>query len=386
METKDLLQTFTILAGVLGTVAAFYSGFIRYRKEKQIDMFRENIKSLFSEKRDEVLGAVATLGIYKSRNEYEKNVIDVLINRLYGELDYDVTNAIADVLSQYNNADEFNYIFKRLIEINRNYFVQTYPIGSRKTDLETSFNKLNKELKEIGEKIKSEPGSKDELYEARVKLIAKRYDEIQQQGYVHEVKLKWHKVIMADTLGLLLYKAKLQNQSENLRLNFHQNDFNYAYHSGYDLVNSSFKNVAFGRGSLDEIKMRNVTIKDSTFDYSWFRKCRFTGGTIDSTLMTVQEMVEVVFEDVSFNDTFFIGVRFVNCRFKNCTGLQPLHFHKTAWNGLEIEGCSFTPDQIAATEETSVKAAIENSSMTTLRKGELLKVLSEISKPLVPAS
>ena len=73
-----MIEFIGIILGFAGTLYTGYMGYRKYLDEKQFTYFRENIKNLFVKNKDELLAAIAILGVYKNRKEYKKSTIDIL--------------------------------------------------------------------------------------------------------------------------------------------------------------------------------------------------------------------------------------------------------------------------------------------------------------------
>jgi hypothetical protein len=85
------------------------------------------------------------MSVFKKDARFEKHTTNVLLSRLYTELDYDITNAICGALIQYSNRRELLDISSEILNINRNFFVQTSPVNQMISDLDRSWSALNAE-------------------------------------------------------------------------------------------------------------------------------------------------------------------------------------------------------------------------------------------------
>lgn len=101
------------LVYVIGIISGIASALWAYKKflyEKQLEKFKDANINLFKTDKQEVLAAIATLGFFNRDRKFKQNTIDILLSRLYTELDYDITNAIASALIQYSNRRDLNIL------------------------------------------------------------------------------------------------------------------------------------------------------------------------------------------------------------------------------------------------------------------------------------
>ncbi len=364
-----MIEALGIILGFAGTLFTGYMGYRKYLDEKQFTYFRENIKNLFVKNKDELLAAIAVLGVYKNRKEYKKSTIDILSNLLYTELDYDISSAIVSVLTQASILDEFTYIVDKLIEINRNFFIQSYPIQSRQNDLKTEYKELSFAYSELLEG-KNDSGK---LLTNTEETLKARWIKIKS---MNDYEIKWHKLATTDVLAMILNKADKLNFSKDLKLNLFQNDFNYGQFSGLHLNNCSILHSAISTSLLFHTTFENILVNDSTFSRSSIEGCKFSGGEITSTSFANAAFENVLFENTIFKDTFFFGADLTDCTFKNTKGLSRLHFY----NCKISNNTKFIPpleeDKVMSYE--AVVEFVNNSRVNNFRKSELLGDLEKL--------
>ncbi len=351
LEYVDLILG---LLGFLGALFAAYEGYVRYLDEKQFNYYKDTIKNLFSSDKEEVMAAIATLGVYTNRRKYKKSTVDTLINILYTELDYDVSNAIIGVLIQSGKKDEVKYISSRVIEINRNFFIQTAPLSSREKD-------MKERLSEIQNSEKEPQTAKDESStEPKMEMTIQK--QIKRLEDTNKFELKWHKNVTADVLSMILNKAQKVGLTSGLDLEFYQNDFNYCYLAGFELDNFAIRHSAISSGNIMDLNFINMKqIYNSTFAYSYISDCHFSGGKISNSSFCRCSFNNVIFENVNFVDSFFFGATFNNCEFKNVKGLRPEQFYKITFlsptnfnNAINIDDIGkFSAEQVLAYLEAS---------------------------------
>lgn len=328
-----MFQYIELLLGFFGALFAAYEGYVRYLDEKQFNYYKDTIKNLFSTNKEEVMAAIATLGVYTNRRKYKKSTIDTLINILYTELDYDVSNAIIGVLIQSGKKEEVRYIASRVIEINRNFFIQTSPLSNRERDIKERIT----EIQDSGSKKEE---AKSESIEELPNEDITFQKQLKKLEDTNKFELKWHKNVTADVLSMILNKAQKVGLTTGLDLEFYQNDFNYCYLAGFNLDNFSIRHSAISSGNIMDLKFSALKqIYNSTFAYSYISDCYLSGGIISGSSFCHCSFNNVVFDNVKFVDSFFFNATFNNCEFKGVKGLIPEQFYgvkflsPTAFNG-----------------------------------------------------
>lgn len=363
-----MFQYFDLLLGFLGALFAAYQGYVQYLDEKQFNYYKEAIKKLFSPDKEEVMASIATLGVYTHRRKYKKSTIDTLINILYTELDYDVSNAIIGVLIQSGKKKEIEYIASRVIEINRNFFIQTHPLNQREKDLKDRIKELEK-LKNPEPQSGEKPNDKE-----NPKLNLE--NDIKNLEDNNKYKLKWHKLVTADVLAMILNKASKAGLTTGLDLEFYQNDFNYCSLAGFTIDNFSIKHTAISSGNIMDLKFKNMKeIYSSTFANSLISDCVFSGGTIDGNSFCDCDLENVVFENLTIVNSYFIGVKFVNCRFNNVKGLRPEYFFDSEIDKDTKFNSSFDSSQVHNLTSEQVRNLINSTPIADYRKEEILEYI-----------
>jgi hypothetical protein len=141
------------IIGILTSIIAGLNAWKKYRYEEKLKFFKETNTNLFKEEKEIVLAAISTLSIFKRDPNFENHTTNVLLSRLYTELDYDITNAICSALIQYSNREELLDISSEILDINRNFFVQEYPVKDMTSNLEKNWSLHNASLKMLFLKI-----------------------------------------------------------------------------------------------------------------------------------------------------------------------------------------------------------------------------------------
>src|ERR1043165_4500281 len=133
----------TWIIGIISSIAAGLSALSKFRYQNKLELFKETNVNIFKKEKEEVLAAISTLSVFKKDPRFERHTTNVLLSRLYTKLDYDITNAICSALIQYSNRRELLDISSEILNINRNFFVQTEPVSQMISDLDRSWDALN---------------------------------------------------------------------------------------------------------------------------------------------------------------------------------------------------------------------------------------------------
>lgn len=376
------------LVYIIGIVSAVSSALWAYRKflyEKQLEKFKDANINLFKTDKQEVLAAIATLGFFNRDRKFKQNTIDILLSRLYTELDYDITNAIASALIQYSNRRELKYIADELVGINRNFFLQTYPVGLMIGDLKkkwsffknlenaqlpkaemlpvTETENVSETQKDILEKTPlPEAGNVSEIERDNIAAMKEKLQMEYQRLYPKSsYELTWHKQVTADTYSRIMRKAsresKFTRQLRRLEMKLYQNDFNFTHMVKINTSKCSIDNSALSLAILSEIVFSNIDcIKDSTFYASSFRNCTFIKGKIIGSDFISCAFDNVVFNDICFEESFFWSASFSNCEFINCRNVTPVLFYKATFENTELP---FPQESISALKIDEVYKALD---------------------------
>jgi uncharacterized protein YjbI with pentapeptide repeats len=325
---QDFLSgvNFIYLVTLATAAISGWYGYSKYRYEKKLEKFKETNTDLFNkDDKQLVLAAIATLSIFKKDKQFEKNVTDVLLSRLYTELDYDVTNAIGNALLQYSNRNELIEIASKILEINRNFFVQTNPIKQRGYDIDKMMSDLNKlqTKADTTSTDKSDIGLETKLDMARTSFQEALKVIFPKQQY----ELMWHKQTTADTYAMVIRRAHLEKVGEGLDIQLYQNDFNYVYMAQFKTSSCSLIRSALSAGVYADVDFLNISlIYQCYFQRSYFNDSSFVGGKMVDTTFDTSTFENVKFENMDFSKTTFYQCSFSRTRFVNCKGLDQVDF------------------------------------------------------------
>ncbi len=347
---------------IVGIITAFITGWWALKKlryEKRLEKFKETNASLFKERKQEVLAAIATLSIFKRDPEFEKNTIDVLLSRLYTELDYDVINSILTTLIQDSNREELLYIARGLQDINRNFFIQEHPLNLRLSDMDNALKKLDESNRHFGndayKTLLADKKVDAEIYVRNKELVQKKYEaEFLDLFSYQKYKLVWHKQVTADAYAAFMRKAFLTKERGNLVMDLFQNDFNYVYMAEVTTTVTKVKRSAFGYGTFAEANFFNIIFERNSFANAQIQHSSFQGGRMTDTDFSSVMFDGVLFENIAFSNCNFTAAEFTRTRFINCSGLKQENFEQIFCYGTE---CIF-PDGIQVDKEQNDQTAI----------------------------
>jgi uncharacterized protein YjbI with pentapeptide repeats len=301
------------------------AGYFKYLDQKSQSQYSENLKNLYSTEKEQVLSSIANLVTFKNKTKLKRISLDILINRIYTELDYNICNAISNQLVTLvgrSSADELNYVIDRLIDMNYNYFLQDAGIKGRVSDLKKCVQNAEKDY-DVQKKNPNDEqmvlGLSDDLKE-RVKLKWKEYNELKD---LYEIKLLWHKQIIGDTLGMILSRAS-KLPFNNIVAKFVANDFNYCTFRNVIIHQCSMERSAFGASIFQRVTLDNIYIDDNALTTARFEDCIFSNGTIRATTFHGSKFYGVKFSNIEFDDVCFFHCDFVNCVFENVKGVSPI--------------------------------------------------------------
>ena len=93
--TDEILK---ILGTLLPVLLTGLAGYFKYLDQKSAGQYSDNLKNLYSTQKEQVLSSVANLVTFRNKPRLKRISLDILINRLYTELDYNICNAISNQL------------------------------------------------------------------------------------------------------------------------------------------------------------------------------------------------------------------------------------------------------------------------------------------------
>lgn len=391
---KNIISIFIPLITLIITANTQFSDYMRKSSDEN---FRSIVKLLSSENKEERLAAASNMGTFikegsrwpyvfnKSGNENTDNAIDILINRVSVELDYNVLNAIKGSLMKIKKKehDEYKKIIQKLLDVDRNIFIQNYALKKWKDDSQKEyFQKEN----EYATRLKAKEVDKTILDNIKEEMKRKQDAYLKREKDFSELSM--HKQVNADFIAAFLDVTKYYPIEG---LNFYLNSLNSARLFGLNFKKSNFERSAISNSIIEEATFDGATIIDTLFTFSDLTKSRFVDCKITASLFNhISSFKGASFSAVEFNDVFFVGSDLTEANFKGAKGLKPIYFYKAK----NIEKAEFDNEfKIKLTNELgidSVKMTDEKfleyikSSELRFRKdkiAELETTLKELKTP-----
>ncbi|MEK6682173.1 MAG: pentapeptide repeat-containing protein [Nitrospirota bacterium] len=404
----ELIETYkTIITIFLPLIAALITANYQvgeYMRKSSDENFRSIVKLLSSENKEERLAAASNMGTFikkgsywpyvftKSGNENTENAVDILINRVSVELDYNVLNAIIGSLEKTEKAyaKKHKEIVDDLLALNRNIFIQDYALKKWKEDAE----KLVGSTESPGE-IEAELVKRESLF----KKGNFEVDRVMLDGLKEKMKLAWndyykrdknyseldmHKQAVTDIISVFLSRKEEEDKEKKerkpLKLNFYQNSLNTAVIADLNLSNSDIKRSAFSLSMIQNTIFNEATILDTIFTFSDLTKSSFKNCKIGSSLFDQAILKDVNFYGSEFKDVFFAGSDLTEADFRGVEGLKPEYFYEA-----EIDKAIFDEkfDKVATKnlKENDFIRFINKSELTEEKKDAIFSALCELKYP-----
>ena len=389
-ELSDLLK----ILGALAVFIPLITAVVQYRQSVKQDLdknFRAIVKELSSKDREERIAAAANMGTFITKDfyflkdvkgGYYEEAVDILINRLSTELDYNVLNAIKGSLLKMDKED-YKKNIEKILGINRNMFIQNYALSTWEKD---SKNEYTQKENEYNNNLKAKI-DKTILGNIKEEMIRKRgiyFDR--EKDYL---ELNMHKQVTADFISMFLEGTK-DNPIKDL--NFYQISMNESLMIGLKLFDSKFKSSALSSSTINETDFNGSTIIDTVFTSSDLTKSSFKGCTITASLFDQAILKGVDFSDsettkTKFKDVFFVGSDLTGANFTGIPDLQPEYFY----GAKNIDKAVFDDEKSKKEMAEKVKKVeekeddfirfINKSELTEQRKDGLFSTLCKLKYP-----
>jgi uncharacterized protein YjbI with pentapeptide repeats len=316
-----------ILGAVSAAIAIFIplmTGILQYRQsliEESDKAFRSVITKLYSEENSQRLAAASSMGTYIKKGEkYYNQSIDLLINRLSIEIDYNVLNAIRNSLE---NADMNDYgrIVQKLLNIERNLFIQEYVLKRRMENYKDEYD----ESKVGYETYSTSVNRLDSL------IINIRSSELRKnwEAYYaakHEYNhLFFTKQAISDFLAVFLGFTKFTPLET---IEFSRNSLNQVSLFDLNLVHAKIDRSVFYLSNIINTKFSSSSIYSTIFSNSNMTNSNFSESDIKCVLFVENNLTNVEFSKSKFNEVYFMDSDLRNCNFINTDGLKPAYFYK----------------------------------------------------------
>jgi uncharacterized protein YjbI with pentapeptide repeats len=339
ISLRDIMK---FLGATLGAIALFiplWTGIIQYKqynKQKLDENFRNTIKKLSSVNKEDRLAASSSLGTFLNQEDYYKETIDILINRLSVELDYNVLSAILGSLKNVKK-EEYRKVINNILAINRNFFIQEYVLKKWRDEAKKAFKETEAMFiqREDLYKLYSLEVDKTMLDILKEELEQKYEDSNNLIKSYDELAMK--KQTSADFISSFL---GMITKTHPMSVEFNQNSLNYVIVTDINLSNSIIKRSALSSSTIldtifDHSKIIDTVFTGSVLTKSSFRKCKIYFSLFDDTILE-----EVDFYGSEFRDVFFATSDLTGTNFRSLRGLDAINFYEAK----NIDKASFDPD------------------------------------------
>ncbi len=356
-------------------------GIFQYKQSIKQDSdksFRSVIEKLSSLNREERLASASSIGTFMDKgSSYYDESVNLLINRLSIELDYNVLNAIRGSLEKIKK-EEYKNVIDKLLAIERNTFVQEFALKNWRDEANTSF------------------GTSENRYIEREKLF-KKYkldlDKKMLDNLKEDVDLKWaiyttkerdfselsmHKQVISDFLSIFLGVTKTHPIKE---LVFFQNSMNSVVMVELNFANSEFKLSTFSSSTILNTKFNGSAVTDTFFTGSDLTNSRFVNCKIEVSLFDRAVLKKVDFSGSEFRDVFFAGSDLTGTNFNNTKGLKSIYFY----GATNLDKAIFDPafrkeldEELKKITKAKLKEYVDKSELSITRRDEFYKTLDKL--------
>jgi uncharacterized protein YjbI with pentapeptide repeats len=345
-RTIAFLDVVKIIAG-LAVFVPLMTGILQYRQSVQQNFdnsFRAVVEKLSSVNREERLASAANMGTFvKKDNKYYDEAVDILINRLSIELDYNVLNAIRASLERIQKED-YEKVIDKLLAIERNIFIQDYALKLRRDNAKARYDQSAADFAEMERQVKQQSSEFGQTLLGILKQKMSQESESYQSKEVDYYELSLHKQVISDFLSVFLGITKSFPLG---KLEFFRNSMERVTMMELNLSNSKIGGSSFWVSNILDTKFDGSTIvetffSNSTLTKSSFVKCRITASFYDQAYLR-----NVDFSESEFSDVFFTGSDLAGARFTGAKGLKPIYFYAAQ----NLDKAVFEPDFKAMLDE-----------------------------------
>lgn len=383
----DVLKVVGAIGGAIGVFLPLMTLVLNYRtstQQKMDENFRSVVEKMSSEKNEERLSSAASMGTFIKKGifkgKYYDEAVDILLNRLPIELDYNVLNAIVGSLEKVEK-EEYGKVVGKLLAIERSFFNQEYPLKQRFENARKAFDNTEAALKEMEGQVEE---SRSDVEKAKLDLLkeeSSRKWKTYQKREEEFKELDVHKQFVSDAVSTFLGRVTKSFPIENL--NFFRNSLNNVAIVEINLVHSDIEKSAFSKSSIFHTKFDGSKIHDTVFTFSDLTKSSFADCAVTSSLFDQTILKGVDFSGTEFKDVFFTGSDVTDANFKGTKGLKPICFYKVK----NIDKAAFDEGFKQAlgeqlnkiTEDTFVNYVNHESELSSQRKKDLFNTLEELS-------
>ncbi len=404
IEKKETSKETTSLAVILKSIAGFaaalaifvplWTGLLNYKqsvREKLDVNFRKVVEKLSSTGEENRLAAAASLGTFINKEDYHHEVIDILINRVSIELNYNVLKAIGQSLRSVNN-DEHKNVIQKVLAVNRNHFIQKYAVRKWKQDWKKVYDDcINKYLEERQSLIEESELLKKSGLEVNSEMLNNLEEEMYSNWEIYYkrrkdyIELNMQIQSVADFITLFLGEATKNDAIEELV--FNQNILNQVRLMEIDISKSTIKKTAFSASVITNTKFDGSRINDTVFTgsdlkESSFRGCEISGSLFDDAILEDVDFSGYENKLTDFDDVFFANSDMTGAKFKNIKGIEAIHFYGAKEIDKAVFGDKFKkiPNELKKITEDEFLRYVLNSELSKDRKHTLLETIDLLRK------
>ncbi|MEK7482693.1 MAG: pentapeptide repeat-containing protein [Planctomycetota bacterium] len=316
------------LIAILAFMIPIVVGLFQYRQSVQQNQdknFREEIVKLTSKEREERLAAATNMGTFIVKgNRFYEEVVTILVNRASVELDYNVLSAMVGSLRRVDRG-EYRGIIQNLVDIERSFFIQKYPLKKWRDQTDVNLKKVQTEFKKI---------------EDAHKTNGLEYEKVMLDNLNKEIQLKWvdflfheknfnelemHSQAIGDFISTFL--GVVTKSFPISGLEFNKNSLNNTIMEDISLIKSNFKASAFSSTQILQCRFDESSFINTVFTYSPLMSTSFRNCKLFSVLWDYTNLTDVDFSGSEFDDNFFMGADLTRANFRKTKGLKPVFFY-----------------------------------------------------------
>ncbi|MFL0811508.1 MAG: pentapeptide repeat-containing protein [Agarilytica sp.] len=380
-QRQDIFKYLGLTATFIGIVIPLIAGYFEYRQSVQQELdnsFRKIIIDLTSEDNESRIAAATSMGTFvEIDNKYYYQAIDILVNRISTELDYNVVHSINASLEKAADKD-YKMIVKKLLNVERMFFIQEYPLKQRIKLADQKISDIESLITVIDDQSQNAniiANSNQVLAEEFRKRYKDYYNEVDTLD-----QLTFKKQVAADLLSMFLMKSK----SISIKgVEFFRNSMNGAVLTNINFSGVRFIRSAISMSNLQDTNFKGTDFKHTVLTYSDLSGASFRNSNAEQTLFDGTVLKNADFHGSKFNEVFFLGADLNNTDFTNVRGLKPIYFYRAE----NFSKAKFSEQFLAQYNEQRddfnddyfTDYINNHSSLLNSRKDDLLKTLSEIN-------
>lgn len=386
-HTYEILKVVGAIGGAIGVFIPLMTLVMQYRtstQQRADENFRSVVEKLSAEKSEDRLASATSMGTFIKKGVFKgkfyDEAVDVLLNRLPVELDYNVLHAVTGSLERAETG-EYKKIVGKLLAIERGFFIQEYPLRHRYENARKAFETLEAELREIESQARETRSDAEKVRLDYVKEESARKWKIYQKREEEYRELEMHQQFISDAVSIFLERITKTVPIEGL--SFFRNSMNKVAILEINLPNSTIEKSAFSKSSIFHTKFNGAKIEDTVFTFSDLTKSSFADCAITSSLFDQTTLNRVDFSGAEFKGVFFTGSDVSEANFKGSRGLKPIYFYKAKniHKAFFDEGFRRELDEQlnGMTEETFINYVNNESDLSSQRKKDIFNTLEELS-------